>query len=126
MTTIARAVEVPHPLSEPLARLIAQRFSLLAEPMRVRLLDRLRGGEASVQDLAAALDTSQQNVSKHLGLLLVNGLVDRTRRGNLACYAIADEEVFALCELVCGSLARRHAELSELLGPQRPVKPREA
>ena len=60
---------LPHPLSDSLALLIAQRFRVLAEPTRIRLLDRLRDGEASVQELTETLETSQQNVSKHLGVL---------------------------------------------------------
>ncbi len=83
--------------------------------MRVRLLDQLRDGEASVQQLALTLGTSQQNVSKHLRMLLDAGIVGRNRRGNLACYAIVDKDVLKLCEVVCGSLARRNAELGELL-----------
>jgi hypothetical protein len=35
-------VEVPHPLPAPLAEVIAERFRLLGEPMRIRLLDALR------------------------------------------------------------------------------------
>lgn len=111
------AIELPHPLPESLAVLIARRFALLSEPMRVRVLDLLRPGEASVSELAEALGTSQQNVSKHLQLLLGEGIVARRRHGSLACYAIADEDTLALCELVCGSLARRHAELGALFDP---------
>ncbi len=61
---------LPSPIPLPLVELIAGRFRLLAEPMRVRALDHLRErGEASVGELAEALGTSQQNVSKHLGAL---------------------------------------------------------
>ena len=58
---------LPHPLPDDLVELIARRFRVLGEPMRIRLLDRLREGEATVGELAEALDASQQNVSKHLG-----------------------------------------------------------
>ena len=106
---------VPHPLPEPLADLIAQRFRVLGEPMRIRLLDRLREGEASVGELQQALGASQQNVSKHLGVLLNAGLVGRTKQGTSARYAIADESVFGLCEQVCGGLRRQLSELEALL-----------
>jgi DNA-binding transcriptional ArsR family regulator len=56
-------------MPEQLLSLVARRFHLLAEPMRLRLLDRLRDGEATVHQLADELGTSQQNVSKHLLLL---------------------------------------------------------
>ncbi|HSO01424.1 MAG TPA: metalloregulator ArsR/SmtB family transcription factor [Gaiellaceae bacterium] len=106
---------LPHPLPEPLAELIAQRFRVIGEPTRIRLLDRLREGEASVQDLTDTLATSQQNVSKHLGVLAQAGIVERRKDGNLSLYRIADESVFELCEQVCGSLQRRIDELSAVV-----------
>ncbi len=110
-----QAPPIPHPLPEPLVELIAQRFRVLAEPMRIKLLDRLRDGEATVGELQETLGASQQNVSKHLGVLLQAGMVSRTKRGTSACYAIADEQVFELCEEVCGGLRRQLTELDEVL-----------
>lgn len=106
---------IPHPLPDPLVELIAQRFRVLSEPMRIKLLDRLRDGAATVQDLQEATQASQQNVSKHLAVLLRAGLVSRSREGNYARYAIADETVFELCEHVCGGLRRQLAELDSVL-----------
>jgi DNA-binding transcriptional ArsR family regulator len=104
-----------HPLSPGLADLIARRFRVLSEPTRIRLLDRLREGETSVQDLTEALGTSQQNVSKHLGVLAEAGIVGRRKSGNLVLYRIADDSVFALCEQVCGSLERQLGELTAVV-----------
>ena len=110
MTTIV------HPLPEDLAELIARRFRVLAEPMRIRLLDQLRIGEASVGELAAALAASQQNVSKHLGVLADAGILGRRKAGNHVYYRIVDESVFALCEDVCGSVEGQLQALTDLLG----------
>ena len=106
---------LPHPLPEPLVELIARRFRVIGEPMRIRLLDRLREGEATVQELTEALAASQQNVSKHLQVLLEAGIVGRRKQGNHAYYAVVDEGVFAMCEQVCGSLQRQLAELNALV-----------
>jgi DNA-binding transcriptional ArsR family regulator len=106
---------LPHPLPEALVELIAQRFKIIGEPMRIRLLDQLREGEASVQELADATGASQQNVSKHLGVLHGAGIVGRRKDGNRVLYAIADESVLELCEGVCGGVQRQLAELNELL-----------
>ena len=106
---------VPHPLPEPLVDLVAARFRVLAEPMRIKLLDRLRDGEATVHELQVALGASQQNVSKHLGVLMHAGMVARTKRGTSSVYTIADESVFELCEQVCGGLRRHVAELDAIL-----------
>lgn len=106
---------VPHPLPAPLVELIAQRFRVLGEPMRIRLLDALREAPATVQQLQQATGASQQNVSKHLGVLLHGGLVSRSKEGNFSLYEIADEGVFDLCEQVCGGLRRQLDELDAVL-----------
>jgi DNA-binding transcriptional ArsR family regulator len=104
-----------HPLADRLVDLIAQRFRVLAEPMRIKLLDRLREGDATVGELQAALGASQQNISKHLGILHNAGMVSRAKDGNHAYYSIADEGVFELCEQVCGGVRRQLDELDALL-----------
>lgn len=108
-------MSLAHPLPSPLVEQIAQRFRILGEPMRIRLLDRLRDGEAGVQELTDALGTTQQNISKHLAVLSAAGIVSRRREGTRALYSIADDSVFEMCETVCGGLRRRATELDELL-----------
>lgn len=109
---------LPSPLPDPLVDLIAQRFRLLGEPTRVKLLDAMRPGPATASDLQAATGASQQNVSKHLGMLIDSGMVRRAKEGNRAYFSIADDTLFDLCERVCGSLRRQIAELDSLLEPQ--------
>jgi len=98
-----------------LAELIAERFRVLGDPTRIRLLDALRDGSATVGELHRAVGSSQQNVSKHLGVLLRSGLVRLDREGGFSRYAIADESVFELCEQVCGGMRRQLAGLDEVL-----------
>ncbi len=105
------------PLSAPLIDLIAQRFRVLSEPMRIKLLDRLRDGDATVTELQEALHASQQNVSKHLAILHSAGMVTRTKEGNRVRYGIADAGVFELCEQVCGGVRRQLDELDAVLQP---------
>jgi DNA-binding transcriptional ArsR family regulator len=109
-------VSVPHPLPEPLVELIAQRFRILGEPMRIRLLDALRDGPMTINELTEALGATQQNVSKHIGVLAQAGIVGREKDGTRVRCFIADESVFALCELVCGGLRQQVSELDQLLG----------
>jgi DNA-binding transcriptional ArsR family regulator len=106
---------VPHPLPEPLVELIARRFRVLGEPMRIRLLDALRDGPLSVGELQRATGGSQQNVSKHLGVLHDAGLVSRAKERTSVRYEIADPAVFELCEQVCGGLRRQLDALDELV-----------
>jgi len=106
---------LPSPIPAELAEIIAQRFRVIGDPTRIRLLDLLRGGERSVGQLADALQAGQQNVSKHLGVLHQAGIVSRRKDGTSVRYAIADTTVFALCEQVCGGLHAQLAELDALL-----------
>ena len=83
--------------------------------MRIKLLDHLRDGEATVGELQEALGATQQNVSKHLGVLHAAGMVSRTKDGNHSRYAISDPAVFELCDQVCGGVRRQAAELDAIL-----------
>ncbi|HEY2372936.1 MAG TPA: metalloregulator ArsR/SmtB family transcription factor [Gaiellaceae bacterium] len=107
---------VAHPLPDDLVELIADRFRALAEPTRIKLLDRLRAGEATVLELTELVGTTQQNVSKHLVLLQHAGIVARRKQGNFAYYRIVDETVYTLCEAVCGSLENRFDALRRVTG----------
>jgi len=110
-----RADMAHHPLPDDLIELIARRFRVLADPTRIKLLDRLREGDSTVQELTVAIGTTQQNVSKHFGVLLNAGIVGRRKDGNYAYYSIVDAGVFALCEDVCGSLAEQVDSLRVVL-----------
>ncbi len=112
---MSAAAPIPHPLPEPLIELVAQRFRVLGEPMRIKLLDRLRDGDATVSELQEALGASQQNVSKHLGILHGAGMVSRTKEGNRVVYAISDPSVFELCDQVCGGVRRQLRDLEAIL-----------
>lgn len=97
----------PIEMTEPLVELVAERFRILGEPMRIRLLNELRDHDRTVGELREATGASQQNVSKHLGILLQAGMVKRTKEGTQARFSIADPGVFELCELVCGGVRRQ-------------------
>jgi DNA-binding transcriptional ArsR family regulator len=112
---MSKQTAVPHPLPEPLIEMIAQRFRVIGEPMRIRLLDLLRDGAMTVGELVEATGASQQNVSKHLSVLHQAGIVGRSKEGTRARYEILDESVFLLCEQVCGGLRAQVQELDRIL-----------
>jgi DNA-binding transcriptional ArsR family regulator len=107
---------LPHPLPDDLVELIARRFRAIGEPMRIRLLDRLRDGEATVGELSEAIGASQQNVSKHLAVLADVGILGRRKDGNRVYYRIVDDGVLRLCEEVCGSVQQQLRALHDLVG----------
>src|SRR5690554_3178698 len=89
----------------------AHRFRMLGEPVRLQILNLLHAhGEVNVQALVEATGQSQANVSKHLRLLLDEGLVARRQEGLYAYYSIADPTLAALCLLVCGQLRREASD----------------
>jgi DNA-binding transcriptional ArsR family regulator len=97
--------------------MVAERFKVLSEPMRLRLLYALMNGEMSVSELVKETGSAQANVSKHLLVLLDAGILGRRKESTSSYYRIADESIFELCDLVCGSIHDRLlAELDEL-GP---------
>lgn len=108
-------MDMPRPLPDPLIEMIAQRFRVIGEPMRIRLLDTLRDGEMTVSELVESTRATQQNVSRHLGVLHQAGIVNRRKDGNFVRYSIGDETIFELCELVCGGLRDQVSELDQIL-----------
>jgi len=90
--------------------LVADRFKALGDRARLSLLQALRGGPLTVNELAAATEMGQANVSRHLAVLFANGLVARERDGIFVRYELADKDVIKLCDLVCGRL---DSELTE-------------
>ncbi|MBD2428039.1 winged helix-turn-helix transcriptional regulator [Phormidium sp. FACHB-1136] len=89
---------------------VAEYFSVLSEPMRLRILNLLRDGEKCVQELVDATQTSQANVSKHLKVMLQAGILNRRTEGTSAYYSVSDELIFDLCGMVCDRIACRIEE----------------
>jgi DNA-binding transcriptional ArsR family regulator len=101
-------------LTTEMLTLVAERLRALAEPARLRILNELRSGERTVSELVDSTGLGQANVSKHLQLLLADGFVGRRKDGLYSRYRIADEDVFQICEIMCGRLeveARRRRHL---------------
>lgn len=104
---------MPDLIPEPLLNLVSERFRLLSEPVRLQILNLIHShGELNVQDLASLTGQSQANVSKHLRLLLNEGMVTRRKEGLYAYYRIDDPSLAGLCLLVCGHIRNRHPELA--------------
>ncbi len=84
--------------------LVAERFKALAEPARLQILNALRTGEMTVGELVDETALGQANVSKHLQMLFTLHFVSRRKEGLFVYYALADQTVFRLCDLMCGQL----------------------
>lgn len=103
-------------MSDEMLELIAQRFRLLSDPMRLRILHQLQAGEKSVTELVEATGASQPNVSKHLSTLRTHGLVRRRQEGNMAYFSIGAPFIFDVCNSVCDSMKDELEQKTSLLG----------
>jgi ArsR family transcriptional regulator len=106
-------------LTDQTIELVARRFAILSEPMRLRLLRALMDGELNVNALVTATEGTQANVSRHLQALSQAGMVARRKQGLQVFYAIADPSIFQLCDLVCHHLERQTTERTAILKASR-------
>ncbi len=107
----------PRPLSDEALVMIAHRFNVLSEPLRLRLIHALFGGEKSVNALVELTGGTQANVSRHLQTLTQAHILQRRKEGLQVFYSIADPTIFELCELVCGSLEKQLTKQAQAFGP---------
>ncbi|HEX2531457.1 MAG TPA: metalloregulator ArsR/SmtB family transcription factor [Burkholderiaceae bacterium] len=91
---------------------VAAYFQALSEPTRLHILSLLQSGERNVGELAQLCDYTSANISRHLAILSKHGLVERETRGTSVYYRIADKSVYALCDLVCSSIARQFEQVA--------------
>jgi len=97
-------------MSPAVIEMVAKRFKALAEPSRLSILSELRSGELCVNEIVERTGMSQAVASKHLRILHERGFVARRRDGVFVIYGLADDDVFALCDLVCGRIERELGE----------------
>ena len=103
-------------------RLIADRFKVLSDPLRLALLHLLKDGERTVSTLVQETGASQANVSKHLQILRRAALVERRKEGLMAWYSILDPSIFEICDLVCGRLSEQYQADLAAIGELHPGK----
>ncbi len=103
---------------------VAARFRALGEPMRLRILERLFEGEASVTEILEEVGGTQANVSKHLSVLHAEHLVTRHKEGTRTLYAIADPLLEKICTVVCEGVQRDAQRDARDLAPAATKKRR--
>ena len=82
-----------------LQRFKADFFKALAHPLRIRVLERLRVREHSVQELQAALGLDQSTVSQQLAVLRSKNVVGARKEGTTVRYAVRDPLVGDLLDV---------------------------
>lgn len=104
--------------AERLRRFKAEFFKALAHPLRIWILELLRGGPLSVTQIQAATDTPGSSVSQQLAVLRGRAILATERRGTTTMYRVAEPELFELLDV-----ARRifNAHLSDTIDLLRLV-----
>jgi ArsR family transcriptional regulator len=113
--TAKRAIQQSkkQPLPREALAIVAARFRAMGDTTRLELLQLLMEGEKSVQELCALTSMSQANISKHLGILADQGILNRRKQGLFVYYSVADTSIYQLCDLVCGALSERFARVQQ-------------
>ncbi len=105
-------------LNHPLRRFKAEFFKALGHPMRIVLLESLRGGEKSVNELQAMLGIDQSSVSRQLAVLRTRNIVEDRKDGTTVYYSVRDPAIFQLLdiarEIFNNHLIDTHAMLQQL------------
>ena len=86
----------------------------LGHPLRMAIVDRLNEGETAASNLIADLGISKANLSKHISLLVRNGIVGSRREGRQLLYHLIDPEIHKACSIMRSILYRRLKEGEKL------------
>ena len=84
---------------------VAELFSLLSTPIRLRIIGALCNNEKNVSQLLSEIDTTQPNMSQHLSTLYRAGVLGKRREGTQIFYRLQSERVATLCRAVCTQVA---------------------
>ena len=84
---------------------VAELFSVLSTPIRLRIISAVCQGEKNVSQLLDEIDTTQPNMSQHLSTLYRSGVLAKRRDGTQMYYRLQSERVATLCRAVCTQVA---------------------
>jgi ArsR family transcriptional regulator len=87
-----------------LIRFRAKIFKALADPIRLEIIEFLRGGEKCVCEIVPSMGIIQPLVSRHMKILKDCGLVNDRKEGNRRLYSITDPRIFETIDAVTPEL----------------------
>jgi len=100
----------------------AELFSILATPVRLKIISAVCHEEKNVSQLLEIIDTTQPNMSQHLGTLYRSGILSKRREGTQIYYLLQSERVATLCRAVCTQVAIE-LDADEELDPAERILP---
>ena len=84
---------------------VAELFSVLSTPIRLKIISAVCNGEKNVSELLSEIETTQPNMSQHLNMLYRSGVLSKRREGTQMYYRLQSERVATLCRAVCTQVA---------------------
>ena len=102
MTTMAAE---PNASEDAVFESVAELFSLLSTPVRLKIISALCNGEKNVSELLGEIETTQPNMSQHLSTLYRAGVLGKRRDSTQIYYRLQSERVATLCRAVCTQVA---------------------
>lgn len=85
--------------AERLRQFKAEFFKALANPLRIRILELLRGGPLSVTQVQEATGAPGSSVSQQLAVLRSRNILATERHGTTIIYRVPDPELFELLDV---------------------------
>ncbi|MFN5882751.1 MAG: ArsR/SmtB family transcription factor, partial [Burkholderiales bacterium] len=86
---------------------VSRYFSILSEPIRVRIVHAICQQERTVNDIVETTGATQTTVSRHLALMYREGVLTRRREGGFVYYIVSDSALAEICRTVCVHVASR-------------------
>ena len=86
-------------MNQALHRFKAEFFKALGHPARLVILEQLRIGDKSVNELQAVLGIDQSSVSQQLAVLRNKNIVESRKEGTTVYYTVRDPMVFQLLDI---------------------------
>lgn len=96
---------VDEPFKDAAFESVAELFSLLSTPVRLKIISALCRGEQNVSQLLDQIHTSQPNMSQHLSTLYRAGVLAKRRDSTQIYYRLQSERAASLCRAVCTEVA---------------------
>ncbi len=93
----------------------AEFFKALAHPLRIRVLDALRNGERSVNDLSGLLGVEPSNLSQQLAVLRSRSIVVGRKNGSNVFYSVPDPMIFSLLDVAKAIFNNHLVDVKEML-----------
>ena len=100
---------------------VAELFSVLSTPIRLKIISAVCNGEKNVSELLAEIETTQPNMSQHLAMLYRSGVLSKRRDGTQIYYRLQSERVATLCRAVCTQVAIELDSEAQIAPSQRLV-----